>query len=134
MFGHEVTLAPGVASDRCIEVAYDGNVDPQPVQLYAAAVDGDLAPYLDLTVEIGRSVRGAFGDCDTFVPGAPLYEGTLAAFAAAHGSWVTGLPTWDPGPDAEARTFRFTVSVQDDPAAEGRSVRFGFSWETREAA
>jgi hypothetical protein len=132
MFGAEVTLAPGVGSDRCIEVAYDGNVDPQPVQLYAATAIGDLAPYLDLTIEIGDAAPGAFGNCDTFVPSAQLYAGTLAAFAAAHDGWATGVPTWDPGPEAEARTFRFTVSVQDDPAAEGRSVAFGFSWETRD--
>jgi len=34
--------------------------------------------------------------------------------------------------DAEVRTFRFTVEVQDDPVAEGKSVAFGFSWETRD--
>ena len=28
-------------------------------------------------------------------------------------------------------TFRFTISVQDVPAAEGKSTTFGFSWETR---
>lgn len=134
MFGEEVTLAPGVASDRCIEVAYDGHLDPQPVQLYAAAVIGDLAPYLDLTIEIGKAAAGAFGNCDTFVPSSAIYQGTLAGFAATHGSWSTGLPTWDPGPQAESRTFRFTVSVQDDPVAEGKSVAFGFSWETRDAA
>jgi hypothetical protein len=132
MFGQEVTLAPGVASDRCIEVAYDGNVDPQPVQLYAATATGDLSPYLDLTIEIGDAAAGAFGNCDTFVASSALYQGTLSDFAARHDSWSTGVATWDPGPDAEARTFRFTVSVQDDPVAEGRSVVFGFSWETRE--
>jgi hypothetical protein len=134
MFGEEVTLAPGVASDRCIEVAYDGNVDPRPVRLYTAAAIGDLAPYLDLTIEIGHAAAGAFGNCDTFVAGAAIYRGTLAGFAATHGSWSTGLSTWDPGPEPGARTFRFTVSVQDDPVAEGRSVAFGFSWETRDAA
>lgn len=134
MFGMETTLAPGVASERCITVAYNGNVDPQPVQLYAAVVSGNLAPYLDLTVEIGTATADAFGDCDTFVPSSSVYQGTLAAFAAAHDSWSTGVATWDPGPEAEVRTFRFTVSVRDDPLAEGRSVVFGFSWETREQA
>jgi hypothetical protein len=134
MFGHEVTLAPGMASDRCIEVAYDGNVDPQPVRLYAAAATGDLSPYLDLTIEIGAAAAGSFGNCDGFVASSALYRGTLADFATRHDSWSTGVATWDPGPDAEARTFRFTVSVQDDPVAEGRSVVFGFSWETRDAA
>lgn len=131
MFGQETTLAPGVTSDRCIEVAFDGNVDPSPVQLYAAVTTGELAPYLDLTVELGESAAGSFGDCATFVATDTLYSGTLADFAAAHSSWFTGLPTWDPRADVETRTFRFVVSVQDVPVAEGKSVVFGFAWEAR---
>ena len=134
MFGSETTLAPGVLSDRCIQVSYDGNLDPAPVMLYAAVAAGDLAPYLDLTVEIGDAAAGAFGDCSTFTASAPLYDGTLADFAAAHSGYFSGLPTWDPIDVAEVRTFRFTVEVRDDPVAEGKSVAFGFSWETRDMA
>ncbi len=134
MFGSETTLAPGVLSDRCIEVDYSGTIDPLPVMLYAAVASGDLAPYLDLSIEIGDASAGAFGDCSTFVPAAELYRGTLADFAMTHASYFSGLPTWDPADVAEARTFRFTVEVQDDPLAEGKSVAFGFSWETRDAA
>ena len=134
MFGAETTLAPGVTSDRCIEVLFDGNIDPLPVQLYAAVATGDLARYLDLTIEMGDAAAGSFGDCGTFVPTATLYSGTLADFAATHSSWSSGLPTWDPASDAEARTFRFAVAVQDDPSAEGKSVAFGFAWETRDEA
>jgi hypothetical protein len=134
MFGEETTLAPGHASARCIEVVYDGNVDTDPVLLYTAVAAGDLAPYLDLTIDMGEAAPGAFGDCSTYTSLAPLYSGTLAHFAAAHADYGTGLPTWDPTDVAEARTFRFTVAVHDDPAAEGKSVAFGFSWETREGA
>jgi hypothetical protein len=134
MFGSETTLAPGVTDDRCIQVSYDGDLDPLPVMLYAAVASGDLAPYLDLSIEIGDAASGAFGDCSTFVPAAELYRGTLAEFATAFSSYFSGLPTWDPAEVAEVRTFRFTVEVQDNPAAEGKSVAFGFSWETRDAA
>jgi len=132
MFGSEVTLAPGVTSDRCIEVVYDGNIDPLGVRLYAAVASGDLAPYLDLSIEIGEAATGAFGDCGTFVPTRDLYAGTLADFAETHSGFFSGLETWQPIGQAEARTFRFTVSVQDVPVAEGKSVAFGFSWETRD--
>ena len=134
MFGEEITLAPGVTSDRCIEVLFDGNIDPLPVQLYAAVASGDLAPYLDLSIEMGDAAVGSFGDCGTFIPTEMLYRGTLAGFAATHSSWFSGLPTWDPAADVEARTFRFTVAVQDVPVAEGKSVAFGFAWETRDEA
>jgi len=134
MFGAATVLAPGVTSDRCIQVDYSGNVAAQPVRLYAAAAVGALAPYLDLTVDIGAATDDAFGDCGTFVATGRLYSGTLAAFAADHGSYATGLETWNPGRDGDIRTFRFRVSVHDDPVAEGRAVEFGFSWETRDAA
>jgi hypothetical protein len=134
MFGEETILAPGVTSDRCIQVDYSGNLDPEPVRLYMAALEGDLAPYLDLTVDLGDATSGAFGDCGTFVPTGRLYGGTLADFGATHTGYFTGLETWDPAEGEEVRTFRFTVSVHDDPAAEGRTVGFGFSWETRDQA
>jgi hypothetical protein len=134
MFGPETVLVPGAPSDRCIVVRYAGNLDPQPVRLYAATATGDLAPYLDLVVEIGEATGGAFGDCGTFTPSRRLYSGTLAGFAGSHDGWESGVRTWDPAAGTEARAFRFTVTVQNVAIAEGRSVRFGFSWVARDAS
>ena len=131
MFADGVPLAPGIAEERCIEVTYAGDVDPRPVMLYASATDGPLAPYLDLTIEVGRADVGIFGSCSGFVPDSTVHSGTLAGFVAAHSSYATGAPTWDPAGSGESRHFRFSVAVQDDPAAAGLSAVFGFSWETR---
>jgi hypothetical protein len=133
MFTDSTALAPGAPLDRCIEVTYQGTGDASPVVLYAAAVTGDLAPYLDLTVEIGQADAGSFGSCARFEPASTLYRGTLAEFAAGHADFGTGLVTWQPDGPQEARSFRFKVSVRNEPAASGRSVSFGFSWENREA-
>lgn len=132
MFGAETVLAPGVTDDRCIQVTYAGDVDPGPVRLYVAAATGELAPYLDLTIEIGKAPAGAFGDCSTFTGAGRLYSGTLADFAAVHGGYFDGVESWDPSAGGEVRTFRFVVSVQDSPAAEGKSSGFGFTWEIRD--
>ena len=133
MFGTETTLAPGFTSARCIEVDYSGNAGaPSPVRLYAAPADGDLAPYLDLRIEMGTASSGSFGSCGTFVPEERLYSGTLADFAAAHPAYASAVPTWQPTEKSPTRAFRFTVEVQDVAVAEGKSVAFGFSWETRE--
>jgi hypothetical protein len=132
MFVDGVPLAPGVTEERCIEVAYRGVADPRPVKLYATGISGALAGWLDLTVDIGRAAPGSFGSCSSFVPTDPVYTGTLADFDAAHGSYATGVPTWDPAEAQETRHFRFTVAVQDDPAAAGLSATFGFSWATRD--
>lgn len=131
MFTDDLTLAPGVPDEQCIRVAFDGSVDPEPILLYAASVEGALAPFLDLTVELGSSDGGVFGDCSGFVPTTPLFSGSLADFEAAHADYDGGLPTWDPAGPGESRGFRFSVTVRDDPAAEGLSAGFGFVWEAR---
>jgi hypothetical protein len=133
MFPGVTGLRPGVASYSCIDVTYTGTVDPLPVRLYASgAPAGTLAPYLDLTVEIGADTTDAFRTCTNFVAtGLPLYTGTLSDFATAHGTYATGAATWNPADTGETRTFRFGLTVQDDPLAEGLTSTFGFSWETR---
>jgi hypothetical protein len=129
MFGGE-TLLPGVALDRCIEVNYDGTDDPGPVLLYAAAASGDLAPYLDLAIDMGSAATGAFGSCASFSSSATVFTGTLAGFASAHSSYATGRFTWNPSAAQESRSFRFRLTVQDVPAAAGKSAAFGFTWRT----
>jgi len=134
MFGTATTLAPGVTSARCIEVDYSGNASaPDDVRLYAATADGDLAPYLDLTIEMGTAAAGSFGFCGSFVADESLYRGTLAGFAQDHPDYARGMRTWAPTEQVATRAFRFTVEVQDLPVAEGRTAAFGFSWETRGA-
>src|SRR3712207_6477433 len=45
-------LMPGQIVEKCIEVTYAGNIDPQPVRMYATtAPTGALAPYLNLTID-----------------------------------------------------------------------------------
>ncbi len=132
MFGGE-TLLPGVPLDRCSEVTYDGSDDPGPVLLYAAAATGDLAPYLDLTIHMGSAAAGAFGSCGSFSAAQSIYAGTLADFASAHSNYATGRFTWNPSDTQETRSFRFSVTVQDVPAAAGKSATFGFTWRTEAA-
>ena len=132
MFANVTGLMPGTELSRCIDVTYTGTVDPLDVRLYAtAAPTGALAPYLDLTVEVGADATPVFGDCTGFAASATVYSGTLAGFATAHGTYAAGATTWDPAASPDTRTFRFRLSVQDNAAAEGLSSTFGFSWETR---
>ena len=132
MFRKE-TLLPGVAVDRCIQVSYDGTDNPGPVLLYAATTGGDLAPYLDLTVDMGTAEPGVFGGCGSFAKAKSVFTGTLADFASAHSSYATGRFTWNPTETQETRSFRFRVTVQDVPAASCKSAAFGFSWRTEDA-
>jgi hypothetical protein len=132
MFDTVTGLMPGTDQDRCIDVTYTGSVNPLPVLLYASAPPtGSLGQYLTLTIDIGNDTAAPFRDCTGFTSSATVYSGTLAAFAAARADYATGLSTWDPAGGPETRTFRFRLSVQDVPAAEGQTATFGFSWETR---
>jgi len=133
---NSVGLMPGTNVTKCIEVTYTGNIDPLPVKLYAtAAPTGTLAPYLNLTVDVAAENADAFGDCASFgsVGGLTnVYTGTLDGFATAHPDYAGGRSaSWDPTGTGQARTFRFTISVQDVATAENKSTTFGFSWETR---
>jgi hypothetical protein len=132
MFANVAGLMPGTDTDSCITVTYTGTVDPTAVQLYASGVPtGTLAPYLNLTVDMGAATGAAFRDCTGFTATTNVYTGTLSTFAAAHTGYTTGVPTWDPAGTGESRTFRFRLQVQDNQAAQGLSATFGFSWETR---
>jgi hypothetical protein len=132
MFNNVTGLMPGATEDRCIDVTYTGTVDPTAVLLYSSgAPTGTLAPYLNLTVDVGADTGAGFRDCAGFVSSATVYNGTLSGFHTAHGSYAAGASTWDPGVSPDTRTFRFRMSVQDNALAEGLTTTFGFSWETR---
>jgi len=132
MFANVTGVMPGVNVDSCITVSYTGTVDPTAVQLYASGVPtGTLAPYLNLTVDMGTATGAAFRDCTGFVASTNVYTGTLSTFASAHSGYSTGVSTWDPAGTGESRTFRFRLQVQDTQAAQGLTSTFGFSWETR---
>ena len=124
-------LIPGSTGSRCVVVTYTGSVAAS-VRLYATAGSsaGTLGGYLDLVVEQGTG--GSFtGGCGAFTPGATLYSGTLAGFAAGATSFAAGLGTFAPTGSGQAAVYRFTYTLQDDNAAQGRSGALGFTWEAR---
>ena len=67
-------------------------------------------------------------------PSESVFSGTLAAFASEHSGYATGRFTWNPSDDAgDARASASGLSVQDVPAASGKSASFGFTWRTEDA-
>jgi hypothetical protein len=120
-------MVPGDTATGCIVVTYSGTALPVPVHLYGTAGGTGLAPYLDLDVEIGSG--GAFGSCAGFTPASTLYSGTLSGFASSYTDYASGLATWSPSATPEARTFRFTVTLQDDDLAQGKTASAAFTWE-----
>ena len=116
----------GEVMSRCLQVT-DDSTGPNDLRMYAALTDSGLAPYLHLLVAAGSG--GVYGDCSGF-SGSTLYTGTLGGFAAAHTDFASGLAV--PAALSTAPiSFRFTVTVGDEAAAQGKSAVADFWWEAQ---
>lgn len=123
-------LDGGQTQVKCITVTYTGTITQNvAINTYANA-NGGLGPFLDLTVEEGTASTP--GSCAGFTPsGGALYSGTLAGYATANGTPSTGVSSWAPTAQGEKRTFRFTTTVQNIPAAQDQNVTATFTWFAR---
>ena len=116
----------GEVMTRCLQLTYD-STGPADLRMYAALSAADLAPYLHLVVEKGSG--GIYGNCSSFA-GSVLYDGTLAAFAGAHTDFASGLAV-PAAPSPTPISFRFTVQVGNQAAAQGRTAAADFWWEAQ---
>ncbi|MGI5182397.1 hypothetical protein ACQEVZ_39585 [Dactylosporangium sp. CA-152071] len=107
-------LAPGRPVTRCTGITYSGVAAADTaVVLDAREVSGALADRLRLQVDVGT------GGCDNFA-GAEMYDGTVAG--------LVNVPTgWTPAP-GERRTFRFTVTLPEDAAADHARASATIQW------
>lgn len=124
-----VDMTPGSPVVRCIALTYSGTNTPATIRSYGTST-GSLPTYLDTTIEVGTG--GAFGSCSGFTPASTIYNGTLANFSATHTNWSTGLATYTAAVNPTTRTLRFTLDVQDNPAAQGQSATAAFTFEAQD--
>ena len=123
---------------HCVRVTYAGSLTA-PVKLYATSVSGDLAPYLDLTVEEGTG--GTFADCSGFATPTTIFnsttppgggnDGTLNFFTTSATGYASGVGAWTPTGAGQTRTYRFTIHLHDDDDAQDKSAQLTFTWEAR---
>lgn len=127
-------MKPGDTLTKCIQVTYNGDITPAtPIKLYrnAAFTGTGLEDYLDLVIEIGTG--GSSASCVGFTPSSTLSTGSrLADFESTYTNYASALSTaWTPTGAGQARTFRFSLALQDNNAAQGLNSTFGFTWEAR---
>lgn len=132
--------APGTAVVKCIKLTYSGTLAAN-VKLYTTSSLGAVANEIDLTVEKGTSSGSpTFPDCGTFNSEATVYNGTLAGFASAHGSYANGASAYPSSQtqwnENDTLVYRFTLTLQDDNGANGGATPLstgahGFTWEAR---
>jgi hypothetical protein len=114
-------MVPGRPVVHCIEVSYDGTILPVDLAMRSEAA-GDLAAYLDVTIESGQG--GGFGDCSGFTGDGQVFSGTLGRLAAS--GWLELGQVVNAG---DRTSFRISFEVQDTEEALGRTASASFVWE-----
>jgi hypothetical protein len=121
-------MTPGTPAVECITVTYSGSLTPADIRMYGTS-SGALAPYLDTTIEVGTG--GSFGNCAGFTPSSTIFNNTLANYSTTHTNWTTGLAAFSAPANPTSRTLRFTVDVQDNPAAQTQTASADFTFEAQ---
>lgn len=121
---------PGDSQQSCIKVTYSGSLNAN-VRIYTPSTIGELGPYVTLKIEPGTQASPSFPSCTGFTPdsGGALFEGTLAAFAAEHNNYATGVVDF-PGTAAtkwvtnDAVVYRVTatLSASAPDSAQGKTT------------
>ena len=131
---------PGESKSSCIKVTYEGSL-PSTVKLFTESSIGALGPYVNLTVEAGTQATSTYPSCEGFTAyssGATVYEGTLAALAAASNSYANGVSTfptgktkWDTN-DSVVYKVTATLSSSAPNSAQGATTgSHAFTWEAQ---
>ena len=129
MFSAVTNVKPTDATlTRCITVTNTGTI-PVQLKLYSGATGGTgLGTYLNLSI-----LRGSFGtppaypSCSTFTAAGVVYAGTVASFPSTQAAEVSdGGGALAAG---DTRVFQFDISLQDNSAAQGKTVTLPFTFE-----
>ena len=121
---------PGESTTSCVKVSYTGSL-PATVKILTPSTIGELGTSVNLKIEAGTQTTSTFPSCTAFTPdsGGPLFEGTLAAFAAEHNSFATGVTDF-PGTSAtkwvsnDSVVYRITatLSAAAPESAQGKTT------------
>lgn len=130
-------MRPGQPTvERCVQVRYTGDLEAG-LRLYGE-VSGALAPFVRLDITRGSETAPSEATCDSFTAdpgGGALYDGTLAALPADHSAGVVDRSP-DGGPaawaDGERRSYRFRLTLEDTPEAQGLAAQARVIWEARD--
>jgi hypothetical protein len=119
-------LVPGDAVTRCLRIRNEGDA---PVALQdGAAVTGELAPYLRMTVERGTGLGEVGPSCTNFVPSGAYAYGTKAGGVPVSALTLDSDATWAAH---ETKSLRITIALPADAPnaamAKQATVAFGFA-------
>jgi hypothetical protein len=131
---------PTDSDTACIKITYTGSLD-STVRLYGT-ITGTLPTYLTLTVTRGTDSSPSFDSCVNFTADGTnylglgngvVYQGALSAYPATYAAGIVdpkpATPeTWS---TSEAHSYKYTITLDDNNAAQGLSGGASFTWEAR---
>jgi hypothetical protein len=124
-------MKPSDTATKCVNVSYTGSL-PADVKLYGSVGGTGLANYLATTIEVGDGAAGGASlSCAGFNPGSTLHTGAMDAFGAANTNYSTGLGGFAGATNPSSKSYRITVTLQDDNAAQGKNATATFTWEAQ---
>ena len=124
-------MKPGDTATKCVNVTYTGSLAAD-INLYGTVGGTGLATYLDTTVDIGTGATGgASTDCTGFTLGSNLHNDTLEAFGTTHTDYASGAGGFTGATNPSTRSYRVTVTLQDNNLAQGKSASVAFTWEAQ---
>ena len=133
-------MGPGDSVTSCINVTYNGTLDPGPVNLYVPSYTESVASFADfinVTVDEGTlATGGAATDCTGFVSddgGTAEYSGDLTSFPA---TYALGVGDWDPDGSGPGQVKSYQVTLELDSSAgnseQNQSITaLNFTWEVQ---
>ena len=146
-------IAPGESSQDCIEVTYDGTLDPEQVRVFStsnfvtaddparAGTATSMQNQVNITIEQGTG--GAFGSCAGFTGTTIVPEVRLSSWDAATNpdpdastgaGYATGAGTWDPTGPGQRRVYRITLELDESTGNDFQGATLtgiNLSWATR---
>ncbi len=125
---------------QCITVTMTGSRD-STVHLYGS-LSGTLDPYVNLVVTRGTDSSPSFASCTNFTADTTdyngdgdgvVYSGLLSNYPTTYAGGIidpkSATPeTWSHN---EAHSYQFTVSLANNPLAQGLTSSPTFTWEAR---
>jgi hypothetical protein len=124
-------MKPGDTATKCVNVIYTGSLAAD-VKLYGTVGGTGLATYLATTVDVGTGATGgASTDCTGFTLGSTLHNDSLEAFGTAHTDYASGVAGFTGATNPSTRSYRVTVTLQDNNLAQGKSASVAFTWEAQ---
>jgi hypothetical protein len=131
---------PSGTDTSCVKVTFTGSLNSS-VRLYGT-VSGSLDSYLTLTVTRGTDSSPSFDSCTNFTADSTnymgagagvIYSGLLSAYPTTYSAGIvdptSGSPeTWTA---SEAHSYKFVITLNNDPNAQGLSGTATFTWEAR---